>query len=216
MHFLAAYKEIVLVAAFVAWCVAVRTKRKPWFWWLGAQLALALAAEYAGRWLGERGIPNQWLYNGYMLGEHIALLMVVFYMGRELIRALPYVLVFALVLFLAAFIRDLTAAGTFGVFASNGLVVGGFLIGTSAALVMLAMAFRGPLRVTAEPRFWILLALVSYFLCTAPLFGLYNRLSAESPEIGLKIYQLNDLLFVMRYGLTAFGLIHEARRGGHE
>lgn len=206
MQCLAAYKEIFLLIAVLAWMVALIKCRRPWMLWLGAQLLAALLVEALGKWMGARGFENQWLYNAYMLAEYALLTMVLIRIGEALDRRTRGVMGVAAFLFAAFFLWDVSDAGTFRLFASNALIIGGFILGSVSAWVLLKLADKSDGSLIPKPEFWLLLAIMGYFLCTAPMFGLYNHLSDSNPSLGRQVYGFNDLLFALRYGLTAVSL----------
>jgi len=211
MSLLAEYKELVLWLAALAWGVACFKRRPRWLPWLGAQLLIAILVETAGKWMGQNGMANQWLYNTYMIAEFTFLSFVLLHLGTPLLRQIRLVLGIAAFVFVTFLIWDVSDSGTFHVFASNTLIMGGFLLGAIAAWVLLTLAVKSHASLIVLPEFWVLIAIMGYFLCTAPMFGLYNHFSEANPALGLQVYRINDILFVLRYGLTAAGLALLAR-----
>lgn len=207
MDLLARYKELVLLLTVVAWCFTWRTGRPAWWPWLGIQLCLALVVELFGKWLGDLGVANHLLYNSYLFTEFMLTVGLVLRSLPMRPRAIEYAAAVALIVFCGAFAWDLVSHGTWKVFATNALIVGGFMIGSLATLALFVLARTSSGTLYRLPVFWVLLSFLVYFLCIAPVFGLYNYLIDHNPALAVRIYVINDVLFVLRYVLVIIGLL---------
>lgn len=196
-------KEFIFLPALVGW-FAVRGERPAWARWMAGQVALAAAVELSGKLTMAFGVNNHALYNSYMVGEYALLSLVLWHMpptdrlGRRL------VLVGAAMFFLA-FTLDLFIRGTYFSFASNALIAGGTLLAVQAALALWRLMLATDLPLYGLPAFWVLVSTVLYFFCFLPVLGLYNYLTTISSPLADQVYGINDVLFILRYGMIAVG-----------
>lgn len=178
--------------------------------WLGAQLLVSLLVEYRAIYLGAHFQHNHVIYNAYMVLEFILINAMLMRSGTG--TAMPrWSAVLGAVAYLVGLLWSIHAGWTEPHLWTNALIIGGSILGVHAAFVLFTMARDGQQRLLEEPYFWIVLAVMVYFLCFIPVFGLYNYLSARSEELAMRVYAINDLLFLLRYGLTLAGLILLAR-----
>lgn len=217
MHPIAMYKELVLFAALLVWGLVQRRSRAAWLPWIGALLALELAVEVAAKVMGQRGINNHLLYNVYFAVE-FGLIVWFLHTHWPQARTLRRTVRAAALLFAPVLVWDIWAHGSPHYLATNALIIGGFLLGglTAQALFIMVRVSAGP--VHREPLFWVLLSIMVYYLAFIPILGLYNYLVFHNPDLAMRIYSINPLLFVLRYGLVLLGLVMVLRQGprGHD
>lgn len=192
-------KELVLLPAVLCY-FAAGGPRPVWARWLVVQLGLALFVEILGKLTGFWGMNNHVFYNLYMLLEFGTISMMVWSVHpRE--RYATWSVFTAFVLFLIVFWWDVSR-GTLMAFSTRALITGGFLLASlaSIALVRLMRDTSRPMYEKAE--FWALLSIAFYFFCFLPIFGLYNYLDRRNSPVADPVYAINDLLFIVRYGMT--------------
>jgi hypothetical protein len=74
-------------------------------------------------------------------------------------------------------------------------------------VVMFRLADTSTVRLARLPAFWMLLSVMLYFLCIIPVFGLHNYFAVRNAQLARVIYPMNDVLFMLRYGLFAWSMV---------
>lgn len=200
------YKEVFLLASVVVWVLAARTASERWGPWLGAQLIIALVVESLASISGYHGLNNHTLYNAYMVLEFI-LINGMLVRSRTNGSIPKWIMIAGCIAYLSALIWNIVVSYPDPGLWTTTLIIGGSLLGIHAAHVLFHMANDGQRRLLSTPVFWVVLAVMVYFFTFIPVFGLYNYLTSHSEELANRVYRTNDLLFVLRYGLTLVGLI---------
>jgi hypothetical protein len=198
-------KNLALIAAVVAWLLA-GAPRRGWAGRLGALLLLAAAVEATGRAMALRGIPNLWLYNGYIAVEYALWALVLWELGGRTARARREVLAGAVV-FAAAYAAEAAVRPFNTDFHTNALVIGGFTLAVQAALGLYRQLDDGVEPLPRRPAFWVLLAIALYSVAVTPVLGLFNYLVERNPDLARRMQDLNDVLYLLRYGLLALALV---------
>ena len=205
MEFLADWKDLMLLPAILAW-LALGRRQPAWVHWAGAQVCLAIVFELFGKFTSACNVSNHWAYNIYMFLEFGMLSMILFHMPFAP-RYIRGQLLFCALLFITVFLWDSHVHHSFFEFSTNALIVGGLLLAAQAFLALLRISTRGESAPLGRGDVWALLSIMLSFLCFVPSFGLYNYLTGLSEERANDLLTINDVLFILRYGLVSLGFL---------
>jgi hypothetical protein len=167
------------------------------------QLLLASIAEIAGQVIKYRSGNNTSLFNVYILLE-CSLLMtaIVIQIGK---KAVKNMLPIGLFIFICSWIIAVAKYGI-SVFALSSFLISCFILTLSSLVLIMRLAANeeNPL---SQPSFWICCGMVIYFGPIIPLFSLFNYFQVNGKEkLGSYLYTINDILAMLRYSLTFYGL----------
>jgi hypothetical protein len=205
MDLLSLLKHLLFLPALFAWW-RVGPLRPRWAQWAGVQLLASIAMEVIGLSTRLQGINNQWMYNVYLVVEFTTLCAMILCLAPDRNRALVRTVVGGVV-YAVAVVVNVRSNGSVRVFASQALLVGGLVLALLALVVMYRLADTSTVRLARLPAFWMLLSVMLYFLCIIPVFGLHNHFAARNPQLARLIYPMNDVLFMLRYGLFAWSMV---------
>lgn len=155
--------------------------------------------------LGAQFQHNHVIYNAYMVLEFI-LMNGMLRNSRTGPRGPRWAEVTGVLVYLAVLIWSIWSGWSKPDLWTNALIVGGSIIGLHAAFVLFHLANDGQRRLLTVPVFWVVLAVMVYFFTFIVIFGLYNYLIDRSEHLAGRVYAINDILFLLRYGLTLVGL----------
>jgi len=185
---------LILIGA-VLWCLAKDRADERWALF-STQLVAALACESFAFYWSFQGWPNQWMYNAYFTAE-FALLFGFAGPDRGGNRAL-----LGGVLYLGLQLFEALLRGGYDRFC-NYTYLSGALVLTGLYLhrcYTLAARSDGP--VLSVPRAWAYLSIVTWFGASIPFNGVLNYLVAHELPLAVKLYSINEMLALMRYGLV--------------
>jgi len=205
MALLSLLKHLLFLPALFAWW-RVGPLRPRWAQWAGAQLVASIAVEVIGLATRMQGINNQWIYNLYLVVEFTTLCAMILCLAPDRNRARVRTVV-GVVVYAVAVVVNVRSNGSVRVFATQALLVGGLVLALLALVVMYRLADTSTVRLARLPAFWMLLSVMLYFLCIIPVFGLYNYFAVRNEQLARVIYSMNDVLFVLRYGLFAWSMV---------
>ena len=205
---LATLKLLSLPFALWAWWNARRTNVR---WWLpaGIQLMLALTTEVLALWVTWESLPNHAVYNAYMLLEFATLTWMVMSIPRPSPTSRRLALL-SLLLFTALYgwqwnvQRILDEEPALFHFA---LIGGGTLLALQSILALHRLVQEGPVHPSGNAAIWMLASTCLYFISAAPLLVSVLHFNSTNEVLATTLYNLNDLLFMLRYGLIFLGLI---------
>ncbi|MEZ4759905.1 MAG: hypothetical protein R2810_08960 [Flavobacteriales bacterium] len=197
-------KYLVLLPAVILY-LRLPAARPPWSWWTGGLLLAGMAVEGLGFWLASQGWSNLLYFNGYMVLE-FALILGVQNSMTAARKGRVYRVSVAATIFLAALLQEGLGTDLRSGFLTRTLVVGGLLLAVSGVDVLFRMARRSDSPLAGRADFWMLVSVVTYFLCFIPTMGLYHYVGEKDIVLAEAIYGINDYLFILRYGLLAYSL----------
>lgn len=205
---LATLKLLSLPFALWAWWKARHTNAR---WWLpaGIQLMLALMTEVLALWVTWEYLPNHAVYNAYMLLEFATLTWMVMSIPRPSPTSRRLALL-CLPLFLAVYAwqwnmqRIMDEEPALFHFALMG---GGTLLALQSILALHRLVQEGPVHPSSNAAIWMLASTCLYFISAAPLLMAVLHFNSANEVLAGTLYDLNDLLFMLRYGLMFLGLL---------
>jgi hypothetical protein len=205
---LATLKLLSLPFALGAWWWARRNTER---WWLpaGIQLMLALVVESTAQWLKWAHRPNYAVYNLYMVLEFATLTWMVMSIPRPS-RTSRWLALLSLTLFGAVYAWQWYLQHTSvepPAFLHLALMVGGTLLALQSILALHRLVEEGPVHPSDNAAIWMLASTCLYFISAAPLLMAVLHLSDGSKIVALSLLDLNDLFFLLRYGLIFLGLL---------
>jgi hypothetical protein len=201
-------KLLSLPFALWAWWNARHTNAR---WWLpaGIQLMLALVAEPLAMWLMWEARPNHGVYNLYMVLEFTTLTWMVMSIPHPS-RGSRRLALLTMLLFLAVYgwqwnVQRITGAEP--ALFHYALIGGGTLLALQSILALHRLVREGPVHPAGNAAIWILASTCLYFISAAPLLVAVLHFEQSNIGIALMLLDLNDLLFMLRYGLMFLGLL---------
>ena len=204
---LATFKFVIIPLALVAWWWA-RKGAPPWWLPAGVQLLLALLAESLAAWLLYHERPNHQVYNIYMALEFASLSWLVASIPKPDRSSIRIALVCALLFFAVYGVEwyrgSMSDDATLFHLALN---AGGILLALQSVLALHRLVQSGPVDAMNNGAIWVLAATCLYFISASPLLGGVIHFSHSEPQIALALLDVNDVLFVLRYGLCLVSFI---------
>jgi hypothetical protein len=173
---------------------------------IGLLLGVSLVIESAAKAMGHFGINNHVLYNAYFVidfGVIAWLLYRTFPDAPNLHRMITA----AIILLVPILVWDLWSNGTLHLLATKALIIGGFLLGLLTVHSLFILVRESSIALHHQPLFWMLLSIMVYYLSFIPIFGLYNYLVANNSTVAFEMSNINNVLFLLRYGLVLVGLV---------
>ena len=168
------------------------------------QLLLAGICETLGEW--QKPLSTGWLYNIYMVLEFSLLIASAydFFQTKFYKRAA----IAALFLYLPGWIYQIASNGI-DYFSVMGYVLGCIYLTPVflAAVYEISIKTENPRK---HPFLWQSIGIIIYFGGVIPIFSMFNYFihgNDHSKELGIKLYAVNDILGVLRYGLIFYGLL---------
>lgn len=206
MQVIGTYKELVLFGTVAVWFLLRKRSEEVWLPWLGALLIAVLFAELSGKALANKGVNNHFLYNVVFVVE-FSLITRMIYITWQRATNLRRNILIAIAIIVPVLAWDLWAHGSAHYLATNALIIGGLLLGIISAQALFVLVRESIVPLHREPLFWVLLSIMVYYLTFIPIFGLYNYLIAQNSPIAFQLNDINNVLFVIRYGCVLTGLV---------
>ncbi len=148
----------------------------------------------------EYGIHNIWLYNFYTPIE-ITLLLLLAYDGLKIRWERASILCWLAVVWCIFFMRIAERLRA-EEFVSATFMAGAFGITVAFVYLLFQLAQNSDEALVHQPRFWLYLGVVLYFGGLIPLYGLLNKMiSINIPDTD-RLYDINDVLCLTRYGMV--------------
>ncbi len=169
-------------------------------------LVVTLSMEILGTYLAWKNINNTVFYNFFSLFEFLFYLHIL----RKMIESqgVKRMLIFAILAYAVITTLNILFWQGLRVFHTITYSLGCLIVVTSCIIVLLEM-FRNPksLRIMRYPPFWICTALLFFYCCGFPLFGLINVWMDSSPLIRDNFGSINNVLNSFLYLLFTIAFL---------
>jgi hypothetical protein len=164
------------------------------------QVFIAIITELAGSYIAH--VLNQhniWLFNYYWLADMwlTGLAGYLLISNKHLKKWVPRLLIIATAIWVTTVI-------------TNGIdkqpLTALCLMSIIAAIIYFAVLINvlfNSRQILKSPEFWLSLALILYFSCIIPFWGLFNYLYNTNPKLLGQLFQIIDILNFVRYPLVA-------------
>lgn len=171
------------------------------FRWLVLQLFAAMLAELIGQAFKYYRLETSIIFNCYILLEFLFLMLPLLGWQHSKGRASTFtiiILFYAAIWFSSMFLQgmDIFATYTF---------LSGAVILTSTYLYVAVRLATVTTNIEREPVLWLAIAIILYFGGIVPLFAMFQYFIQQGKtELGSALYTINDVLAIIRYGLTIY------------
>ncbi|MBL8001921.1 MAG: hypothetical protein JNL05_08165 [Flavobacteriales bacterium] len=193
-------KFLVLLPALVGF-LRVGVRRQGWTRWMGLLMVIVVGLEGWCYWLSSQQRSNTLYYDLYMPVEFVLLCAVIWEIAGRKTKVRTQLLI-GLCIVLTVFTFETSHNGGFAQFNTNTLIIGGFCLTVLSGLGLFRL-LEQPEPLIRLPEFWALLSITAYFIGIIPVFGLYNYLAERSSELASDLIHMNDVLYVVRYGMVS-------------
>lgn len=169
-------------------------------------LLVILVCEYAGRQLARGHHNNVLLYNLVSIGEF--LFYFFFYYSVYRVSSAKKAMLFLMPVYLVAalvnifFIQGKDSFHTYGYMAGCLFVIAG-------SIYYFLELFRYPQSgsIVRDPAFWIASALLFYYTCVLPVFGILNYISSKSVRVNNILIFINEVSNIILYSLFTLAFL---------
>ena len=197
-------KNFTILATLVAWFFVAKKKEK-WLPFVGVFLALSLATELSAVWLRDNGYSNALVYNMFIPIDYVLSGLILSRVGPGKPRSMK-VLLYASPLFLLVAVIFLLSKSPLIWVASSVLLVSGLIVAIQSTVVLFTLAQMIDIPIMKHPGFWIALSPFFFFTCFVPSFGLAMYFGDTNSDLAMKLYNIMDYFFFLRYSLILIGL----------
>lgn len=143
---------------------------------------------------------NGWLFNVYLLFEVLIVSRLGFYFVRKTAIhkiVIPYFILAVMFWAGSVYVKGIDAFQNTYLITYSLVFVLLFLYSLSVNHLFNAS------KIYKEPMFVLCLAMIVYYGGITPIFGMYNILNREFPEVARNLYNINQVLVALRYSLVA-------------
>lgn len=158
-------------------------------------VCISAGAEISGYFLSKYHYNNSWIYNIYLVVSVSVLIKAgAFLSNKKIIKKLANVVVPLFILMWGISISRSTDK-----LASDAFLVGAILLCLLFLSILIENALIATFSYFKQPVVWLSIAIVIYFGCNIPYFGLMNHLIKDDGRLAYKLYDINLCLAIVYY-----------------
>lgn len=169
--------------------------------WLVAQLCAAFLCEFAALYWSMHAWKNHWIYNVYFCLEFTLLVGLARGQGSRL------VVVLAGLAYLAVQMIEAWSGAGYRQFCNHVYMAGAFVLTALYLQRGYALAAKSDVPIQSVPMTWVYLSIVVWFGASIPFNGLLNYLVVHDLALAERLYPINEVLALVRYGLVVVGAL---------
>ena len=193
---------LLLIALPVLWVWRWRNAGG-WSAYLGAIFLLMLLQHLVSWWLSARGFNNHGLANIYMVFEYgLWIGMARHLAGRSIDRSVLLLLLLVFLLVQVFFMLQ-----DFWTFATAPYLLGALVVVLAHTYLLVRHVDRAEGNLLRDPLFLVMLSVVMYYGCSAPIMGSLTYLTSLDMEFADSLYGVNDVLLLLRCVLVGVALL---------
>lgn len=160
----------------------------------------SLVVEVTGETLGIMYRSNIWLFNLYLLPNTLLTGIAGTYLFNKVLN--KYLIRIGLLIWSIFWFIQLYTNGI-AIFANRAFLFGGLLL-IVVYLVSLKNLFVSTTVFYKQPEFWVAIAVIVYYACNIPSFGLINYLISHHDFAATNLYYINNILSIFYYSLISY------------
>ncbi len=161
-------------------------------------LLLATITETSGMTLKHLDVPNSMVYKTYMPLEFALLLHVAWSYGGQ--RLLRWSLACLAGVFVVLLLVDWTRPAAYGDLIPLSMLYSTGMIAIIYAALLIHHAESSPVLIWRTHTFWMLLSVLLFMGPALPFLGILDELYASDPGMAQILFQIIEVLFLLRYG----------------
>lgn len=169
-------------------------------------LLLVYVCEYAGLQLRIKSHNNVWLYNIVSIVEF--LFYFFFFHSVYRVSTARKVMLILIPVYLAAALLNIFLVQGKAVFHTYSYMAGCLFVIAGSIYYFLEL-FRYPQTgsIMRDPAFWITTALLFYYICVLPIFGIVNYISSIPKRVGYTLVFINQFSNIILYSLFTLAFL---------